>query len=127
MLPKSGPAGTYFSQPLNAAKVNRSSHEHKQPMVLFCHDPTARPLRHGEETVRRPFLQVALTVIGHLCIPFVLRKSRWLASFPVIRFLPTPLAPRANVTRVAPETSNKSAELAAANWPLDALLPAGHP
>jgi hypothetical protein len=56
-------------------------------VLLFCHDPTALPFLWHDETVRRRIAQIEQTVIGHLHSNLVLRKSRWLAGIPPIRFL----------------------------------------
>lgn len=58
-----------------------------QRVVLFCHDPTALPFLWGEPEVRARRPQLALTVIGHLHTPLILRWSRWLVGMPVIPWL----------------------------------------
>lgn len=58
-----------------------------EPIILFCHDPTALPFLARQDAVRRRLGQVVCTVIGHLHSELVLRTSRWLAGMPEIGFL----------------------------------------
>lgn len=60
---------------------------HSQRLVLFCHDPTALPYLWNDAGVREVAHRVALTVIGHLHTPLLLRFSRLLAGMPEIHFL----------------------------------------
>ena len=58
-----------------------------QRVILFCHDPTALPFLGRDEIVRAKVGQIALTVIGHLHSPLILRLGRLLSGIPPIGFL----------------------------------------
>jgi hypothetical protein len=59
----------------------------RQRVILFCHDPTALPFLRQDEVIRSRLGQVALTLIGHLHSPLILRLAEKLAGLPPVRGL----------------------------------------
>jgi hypothetical protein len=58
-----------------------------QPIILFCHDPSALPFLSTEPSVQTRFDQIRQTFVGHLHSPLILWKSRRLAGMPRISFM----------------------------------------
>jgi hypothetical protein len=58
-----------------------------QPVLLFCHDPSALSFLAAEPAVRHRLPQIQRTFVGHLHSSLVLWKSQRLAGMPRINFL----------------------------------------
>jgi len=55
-----------------------------QPVVLFCHDPSALPFLAREPATQPLLPRIQRTIVGHLHSPLILRLSRTLAGMPEI-------------------------------------------